>query len=73
VEQVQKKYGGLQAPSARILTLLWIKVSSGAFNHAPCLLISIFALCSVLVVHYKFIGVIWHRSCIKIYLPVYPC
>jgi hypothetical protein len=57
---------------AWILTLLLNKASPDAFNHAPCLLISIFALCSILAVHYKFIGIVWHHSYIKIDLPVYP-
>jgi hypothetical protein len=59
-----------QAQVEAITNLVWIKVSPSAFNHAPCLLILIFTLCSVVVVHYKFIGVVWHRSCIKIMVEV---
>jgi hypothetical protein len=66
----------VQAEQAQVevtTNLVWIKASPGAFNHAPYLLISIFTLCSILVVHYKFIPVVWHSSCIKIDLSVYPC
>jgi hypothetical protein len=47
VEQVQRS-GGPQAPSAMILTLLWSKVSPGAFNQCPCLLFGSFTLCFIL-------------------------
>jgi hypothetical protein len=66
-------FEGPQASSDEDANIVMIKVSSGAFNHVPCLLILIFVLCSILVVYYKFIGVVWHRSCIKIDLSVDPC
>jgi hypothetical protein len=69
VSEVQAEQAQVEA----MTNLVWIKASPSAFNHAPCLLISIFALYSILVVHYKFIRVLWHHSCIKIDLPVYPC
>jgi hypothetical protein len=65
VSEVQAEQAQVEA----ITNLVWIKASPGAFNHTR-LLISIFTLCSILVVHYKFIGVVWHRSCIKIMVEV---
>jgi hypothetical protein len=40
-EQVQWALGGPQASSCEDANIIVIKASPGAFNHAPCLLISI--------------------------------
>jgi hypothetical protein len=51
VEQVQCVFGGLQASSCEDANIVVTKASSGASNHAPCLLILNLALCFIMIVH----------------------
>jgi hypothetical protein len=71
VEQVEWVFGGPQSSSYEDANIVVIKASPSAFNHAPCLLSSIF-LYVLLQLCIKSIGVVWHYSRIKIDLPIYP-
>jgi hypothetical protein len=50
-EQVQWVFGDSQASSGEDANIIVIKASSGAYNHAPCLLILNLVLCFIMIVH----------------------
>jgi hypothetical protein len=71
-EQVRWVFGGPQASSREDANIIVIKASPSAFNHYSLSFILNLTLCYSWL-YIKFIGVVWHRSCNKINLLVYPC
>jgi hypothetical protein len=71
-EQFQGMFGGPQASSCEDANIVVIKASPGAFNQYSLSFTSNLALCYSWL-NIKLIGVVWHRSCNKINLSIYPC
>jgi hypothetical protein len=70
-ELVQWMFGSPQVSSYENANIVMIKVSPDAFNLAHCFFNLNLALCfNCLCI--KLIGVVWHRSCNRIDLPIYP-